>query len=247
MNEWPKAAVRKYVNVGTPLALMGALWLYLWVFPWYEAYVYDPHWGHNYAQALAFLALGLAYFNGRLISDLLALLASLLIIPAALELLPHPATAIAGGVVVAFIIVDMIVERGRKTDLGQASNRRLRFWLKSHVLRFAYLIVGHISLIYFVVRLPLGTYETDLVTIVYNGMSIPFLVVALLEGAVRGEGGTRISLIGFFWGMVTMIVSLILLISQPETWVCMVITVLVTLAGIVALVKAREPGASPAT
>ena len=56
MRNWAKIIATKYVNVGTPLVLMGALWLYLWVFPWYEAYVYDPRWGHNYAEALAFLA-----------------------------------------------------------------------------------------------------------------------------------------------------------------------------------------------
>ena len=86
----------KYVNAGTAMFLMGALWLYLWVFPWFDAYLYDPHWGHNFAQALAFLAVGLAYFNGRLLSDFLALMASLLVIPASMELLPHPVTAIAG-------------------------------------------------------------------------------------------------------------------------------------------------------
>ena len=240
MRHWPKTVVEKYVNAGTPLFLMGALWLYLWVFPWYDAYLYDPHWGHNYAEALAFLAVGLAYFNGRLISDVLALLASILIIPAALELLPHPVTAIAGGVLGGLIIVDMIVERGRKDDLGQPSSRRLRFWLKSHLLRFAYLILGHIALIYFVVRLPQGTYETELVTKVYDGMSIPFLILALAEGAVKGEGGVRVSQVGFFWGMLTMIVSLILLSNQPETWVCMAITVVVTALGIAALVLARR-------
>ena len=38
MNNRARTAATKYINVGTPLVLMGALWLYLWVFPWYEAY-----------------------------------------------------------------------------------------------------------------------------------------------------------------------------------------------------------------
>jgi hypothetical protein len=223
---------------------MGALWLYLWVFPWYEAYVYDPRWGHNYAEALAFLAVGLAYFNRRLISDVLAFLAATLIIPASLELLPHPVTAIVGGALAALIILDMIVERGREEDLGQPSNRRLNFWLKGHLLRFAYVMLGHLALTYFLVRLPAGTYETELVTKVYDGMLIPFVLLALLEGSVQALGGIPTAQLGFFWGTLTMIVSLILLANQPETWVVLAITVVVTVLAIVALFITRRSATS---
>jgi hypothetical protein len=241
MDSWTKTVVERYVNVGTALVLMGAQWLYLWVFPWYGAYVADPHWGHNYAQSLAFLAVGLAYFNGRLISDVLALLASILIIPSALELLPHPATAIGGGVLAALIILDMVIERGRKEDLGQPANRRWSFWLKGHVLRFGYVMLGHLALIHFLVRLPGGTYETDLVTIVYNGMSLPFLTLALLDGSLRGRWATRIKRVGFFWGMLAMIVALIILSHQPESWVCLGITLVATVLAIAAIIVDRGP------
>jgi hypothetical protein len=240
MRNWAKTIVSNYVNGGTPLVLMGAQWLYLWVFPWHEAYVYEPHWGHNYAQSLAFLAVGLAYFNRRFISDILALLASTLIFPSALELLPHPVTAIIGGVLVGLILLDVIVERGRGDDLGQPSSRRLSFWLKGHLLRFSYLMLGHIALIYFFVRLPGGTYETDLVTKVYDAMSIPFLILLLLEGSVRTLWGVPVERASFFWGMVTMIVSLVLLSNQPETWVCMGLTVAATALAIVALTAHRR-------
>jgi hypothetical protein len=245
MDNWAKTVVERYVNAGTSLVLMGAQWLYLWVFPWYGAYVSDPHWGHNYAQSLAFLAVGLAYFSGRLVSDALALLASILIIPSALELLPHPVTAITGGVLAALIILDMVVERGRKEDLGQPANRRWSFWLKGHVLRFAYVMLGHLALIHFFVRLPGGTYETDLVTIVYNGMSLPFLTLALLDESLRGRWATLVKRVGFFWGMLTMIVALIILSHQPETLVCLGITLVTTAIAIVATAvdhrSAREP------
>ena len=236
MNNWARSVVSRYLNVGTPLVLMGAQWLYLWMFPWYGSYVSEPHWGHNYAEALAFLAVGLAYFSRRLISDLLALLAALLIIPASLELLPHHVTAITNGIIVALIIVDWVVERKREQDLGQPGNKRLFFWLKKHVPRFSYIMLGHLPLIYFIVRLPAGTYETDLVTKVYDGMVVPFVILALLEDSVSSLGSLSIPKLGFFWGMLTMIVSLILLFHQPETWICMAITVAVTVIGIVALV-----------
>jgi len=246
MQDWSDRIVSKYVNVGTPLFLMGALWLGLWVGPWYAAYVYDPHWGHNYAESLAFLAAGLAYFNRRFISDVLALVASLLIIPASMELIAHSITAVAGGVLAALIVVDMFVERGRKDDLLAPSNRRLRFWLKSHLLRFAYLLLGHIALTYFFVRLPAGTYEMDLVTIVYDVLSLVFLTIALAEGAIRGEGGARISRAGFFWGLGTIVISLGIIMVQnaddrPEALICLAITVAALALGAAALtVKARR-------
>ena len=99
MNKLARTAVSQLTNVGTPLFFMGAMWLLLWVFPWRQAYLYDPHWGHNYAESLAFLCVALAYLNRRLLSDALALLASVLIIPASLELLPHMATAVAGAAI----------------------------------------------------------------------------------------------------------------------------------------------------
>jgi hypothetical protein len=244
MNNWARTAVTKYMNVGTPLVLMGAMWLYLWIFPWYRTYIQNPHWGHNYAEALAFMAVGLAYFNRRLLSELLALLAATLIIPASLELWPHPVTAITGGVLVVLIILDMIVERGRKDDLGQPSNRRLSFWLKSHLLRFAYVMLGHLALTYFLVRLPGGTYETELVTKVYDGMLVPFVLVALLERSVRAVGGISIARLGFFWGLLTMLVSLILLVNLPETWACLGMTVVVTVLAMVALVITRKSATS---
>ena len=243
MRNWSTNVAAKYINSGTPLVLMGAMWLYLWVFRWYDAYVYDPRWGHNYAEAAAFLIVGLAYFNRRLVSDIIALVASALIVPVSLELLPHSVTAIIGGVLIALTIVDMIVERGRKDDLGQSANRRWNFWLKRHVLRFAYFMLGHMALIYYLVRLPAGTYEDDLVTKVYDGMLIPFILLALLEGAVKRLWNVSVAQLSFFWGMLTILVALIILRDQPDTWVCLGITVVVVVLSIVALVVNRRSAA----
>jgi hypothetical protein len=244
---WPKTIATKYVNTGSALTLMGAMWLYLWVFPWRQYYVLEPHWGHNYAEAAAFLAVGLAYYNRRLISDVLALAATGLIIPASLELLPHMATAIIGGVLLLLIVADTLVERGREMDLGASSNRRLRFWLNSHLLRFAYLMLAHLALIYYLVRLPGGTYETDLVTQVYDAMLIPFMALALIEGPVRTLWRIATEHLAFFWGMLMTVVALIILSGQPETWICLVLTVAATAMAITALVLARRPRPTDST
>jgi hypothetical protein len=239
MYKWIEIILDKYINGGTALVLMGGQWLYLWVFPWYIAYINDPQWGHNYAEAIAFLAVGLAYFSRRSLSHVLAFLATLLIIPASLELLPHPMTAITGAVLLVLVILDMIIERRRKKDLLQLPGQPLNFWVKKHVPRFSYLMLGHMALIYFLVRLPLGTYETDLVTKVYDGMLIIFIILILLEDMSGIVDGILVKRMTFFWGMITMIVSLILLFDQPETWPTLALTLLVTLIGVTALLIKR--------
>ena len=248
MKKWVQTVVDTYLNAAGALVLMGATWLYLWAGPWRAAYLSDPRWGHNYAEALAFLTVGLALLNGRLISDWLALLSSLLIVPVSLELWPVPVTAILAGVLAIGVIVDMIVERGREKDLGQSDNRRLTFWLKRHLLRFALFMLGHMALIYFFVRIPFGTYEDELVTKVYDGMLLVFIVLAMMEGAVKKLWGVATPLLGFFWGMAMMLVALILLVDQSVTWPVLGLTVAVTVIAIVALIKARqaEPAASEA-
>jgi hypothetical protein len=238
--KWTETVVEKTINVGTPLVLIGGLWLYLWVFQWYDAYLYDPRWGHNYLEAAAFLIAGLAYFNRRLISHLLSLAAATMIVPVSLELLPHSTTAIVGAVLIALTIVDILIERRRETDLAQPSNRRLAFWLERHVPRLTYVMLAHLALIYFFVRLPGGTYETDLVTKVYDAALIPLATLALLEGVMKRIRGIPVPRLSFFWGMGTIIVSLILLIDQPETWVVAGIAIAATALGITALVLARE-------
>jgi hypothetical protein len=250
MNVWSR--ISKYINAGTPLVLMGALWLYLWVFPWYDAYVYDNYWGYNYTLSLAFLAVGLAYFSRRFISNLLGFLAALLIIPTALELLPHSVTAITGGVLVGLIILDTWFERGRKDDLAQPSNRRLSFWLKRHLPFFSYIMLGHLAFIHFLVNLPDDTYEAELVTMVYNGMSVVFLILVILEQTLKQWRGISVARMSFFWGMLTMLVSFFILLNQSENWsetwaeiwICVVIVVLVSALGIAALVNERRSAAA---
>jgi hypothetical protein len=157
-----------------------------------------------------------------------------------------PVTAIIAALLCLLVILDMIVERGRKDDLLQPSNRRLTFWLKRHLMRFSFFMLGHMALIYFFVRLPYGTYEDELVTKVYDGMLIVLMILAMLEGAAKKLWGIPTQYISFFWGMLTTTVALILLFWQPETRFLLVITLAATVAGIVALIQNRLATAAEA-
>lgn len=241
MNKWAPIFVEKYINGGTALVVMGILWLYLWVFPWYSNYVAEPHWGHNYTQAIAFLAAGLVYYNRRVLSVILAFLATVLVIPASLELVSPEVTIFTAAALLALMIIDMIAERGRQRDLLQPSSAPLTFWLKRHMPRFSYIMLAHISLIYFLVRWPSGTWEMDWTTRIFDGLLIPFIVLLLLEDMAGITDGARVKRISFFWGMAAMLVALIMLYKQPETWTTLAITLIITILGIVALTTSRRP------
>lgn len=230
----------KYMNGGSVLVWMGILWLYLWLIPWYQSFVNNPHWGHNYAEAGAFLILGLAYYNKRLISDFLALFAVILVIPASLELLPHFITAISSGLILILAITDMIVERKREEDLWRPNQPQKMFWYKKHIPRFSYIMLAHIALVYFLVRLPLGTYETELVTKVFDGMLFPVMLLLILEDmpALFNPKWARIP--GFFWGMLTVIVSLVILANQNETIPLLVLSIIFTIIAVIMLILCRK-------
>ncbi len=230
----------KFLNGGTALVLMGAQWLYLWLFPWYEHYISDPHWGHNYAEAIAFLAVGIAYFNRRLLSCIIAFLVAALVIPAALELLPHPVTAITNAALLVLIILDIVVGGKLQYDLFRSFSKQLTFWLKRHMPRFSYIMLAHMALLYYLVRLPAGTYETDLVTKVYDAMLFPFVILLLLEDMPGIFNGALARIQSYFWGMAAMIVALVLLFNQPETWPTMAVTVIFTFMGIIAMAFKTE-------
>jgi hypothetical protein len=85
-----------------------------------------------------------------------------------------------------------------------------------------------------------------LVTKVYDAALIPLAILALLEGMAKRLGAIPVPQLSFFWGMGTIIVSLILLVNQPETWVPMGVAVSATALGIVALILARRPEAGEA-
>jgi hypothetical protein len=240
MKKWALLFQERYLNGGTALLLMGIQWLYLWLFPWYDDFVADPHWGHNYTQAMAFLVVGLAYYHRRVLLVIIAFLASVLVIPASLELVPTWFTIFAAAALLVLGIIDMIAERGRQRDLLQPSSAPLTFWLKRHMPRFSYIMLAHISFIYFLVRVPSGTWETDWSTRIFDALLVPFIVLLLLEDMPGITNGTWMKRISFFWGMAVMLVAFIILYSHPEILPTAAITLVITIFGIFALVTGRR-------
>jgi hypothetical protein len=228
----------KCVNGGLPLVLMGSLWLLLWLFPWFKDYVSDNHWGHNYSESMAFLSVGLAYFNRKFISDLLAFLATLLIIPASLELVPHYATAISAALIVAFILADIILER--KRPYSAASNSLTVFFHRYFPL-FWYIFLASLPVIYFLVRVPAGTWETDIDTVLFDALVLPLLISLIIENIAIGFK-KLMKRICFFLGIAVMIVVLLFMLDEPVTWPVLGFVCIVFIIGVISIImKVQRP------
>lgn len=221
---------------------MGVLWLGLWLFPWFPEYLENPHWGHNFSESMAFLSVGLAYFNRRFLSNLFALLAAALIVPVALELLPHNITAVASAVLILLIIIDIIIERGGQHDLFEPSQQGAASWLNKYLPCFSYIFLATLALTYFLIRLPAGTWETDPDTVVFDALLLPFVAVLLVEKLCEKPGRTWHAFLAFFSGMGIMIVLLIMLADQPETWPVLILVLLVTCVAAAILITSRRTG-----
>jgi hypothetical protein len=229
----------KCVNGGLPLVLMGTLWLLLWLFPWFQDYIGDNRWGHNYAESMAFLSVGLAYFNRKFFSDVLALLATLLIIPASLELIPPYVTAILAAVIVAFIIADIVAERKRSYS---AASNQVTMFVQRYFPLFLYVLLAALPMIYFLVRVPAGTWETDIDTILFDALILPFLISLIIENiTVRFK--KLMKRICFFLGLGVMIVVLYFMLDEPVTWPVLGFVCLVFALGLISIwLKDRRHG-----
>jgi hypothetical protein len=240
MRKLASIVTEKCINGGFPLLLMGIFWLGLWLFPWFPEYVQNPHWGHNFSESMAFLSVGLAYYNRRFLSYLFSTLAAALIIPVSLELLPHNITAVTSAILVCLIIIDIIVERKSQRDLLQASSPRTSSWLRKYLPYLSYIFLATLALSYFLIRVPAGTYETDSDTVVFDALLLPLVAVLLLEKLTESPGRTWPAIMAFFSGMGVMIVLLIMLSDQPETWPVLIFMLLVTCLALIALLISRR-------
>jgi hypothetical protein len=136
---------------GNGILILGVLWLLFWIGPAFFLFEEDSRWGHNYAIPILFIVVGLAYNVNKISCQLTAAIASFLTIPILLAFWPWDLSTIIAGVFLAAFCVFYLIERKRKTELI-SPKRRLRSWLKMHLMTFAYLGLVHMPLIFFLVR-----------------------------------------------------------------------------------------------
>jgi hypothetical protein len=205
----------KIFSSGNGILLLGILWLIFWLGPALFLFKEDPRWGHNYAIPIIFIIVGLAYNVNKNSCQIIASIASYLTIPTFLAFWAwDTATYIAIVFLIVFIIF-FLIEKNRKTELINPK-QRLNFWLKTHLMTFAYIGLLHMPLIFFFVRwnnpqpflkyLPI---EHHVSTSLFNSMLFILTILAIIERNVRKIGRYRIPKIGFIWSILMIIIPII--------------------------------------
>jgi len=121
---------------------------------------------------------------------------------------------------IILLIVTVILyfmERHREIEIVNPKPR-LKAWVKIHFLNFAYIGLGHMALIFFLVRwfnpqpfldyLPI---EHELITSTFNLMLLVFVPLAAMERYVKKLGGVEVSKLGFTWAILMIIVPLVMI------------------------------------
>ena len=152
------------VGPGLGLVIMGLAYI-LWWFagPWaWEAFISDPRWAHNWAYAIIIFNVGLAWYHKTPVSRIIAMIQSFMLpITASGSFNTIICTIITVIILIAWIVVVLIEKSKQKTILEEKFSKRGKLWSNMHTLIIAWILIAHMGLMFFIVRLPL---EADLMS-----------------------------------------------------------------------------------
>jgi hypothetical protein len=203
---------------GNGFLILGIIWLLFWLGPAFFLFEEDSRWGHNFAIPILFVLVGLAYNVNKISYQLTAAIGSYLTIPTLLDLWPWDLATIVAGVFLGIFLVFWAIEKKRKTELINP-NKKLKAWLKMHLMTFAYIGLVHMTFIFFFVRwnnsaefetyLPYEFEDWD--TIMFNAMLPVLTLFAIMERFVKKLGKFPVPKAGFIWSILMIIVPLLVI------------------------------------
>jgi hypothetical protein len=203
---------------GNGFLIIGFIWLLFWLGPAFSLFEEESKWGHNYAIPILFIIVGLAYNVNTISCQLTAAIASYLTIPTLVDIWPWDIATIVASIFLGIFCLFYIIERYRKTELINP-NKRLKAWLKMHLMTFAYIGLVHMTLIFFFVRwnnsrafedyLPYEFEDYD--TIIFNAMLPVLTVFGIMERFVKKVGRFSVTKAGFVWSILMIIVPLLII------------------------------------
>ena len=146
------------VGPGLGLIIMGVAYI-LWWFagPWaWEAFFQDPRWAHNWAYAIIIFNVGLAWYHKSAISRMIATIQSFILpITASGSFNTVVLTILSGIIFLIWLIVVIIEKKQKKLFLQDKLSKRAWLWLNMHSIVFPWLLIAHMGLMFFIVRVPL--------------------------------------------------------------------------------------------
>jgi len=220
----------KVINLGTGLILTGVFWLYFWIFQWFQYFVEDPRWAHNFAYPLILITVGIAYYEKKLSTDIAAVASAFMIIPTESGFISGLQSTYVVIAILLILFVLLAIERARKEEL-LFFQHRWRRWLKQHMMVFAFLFLMHMAFIYWFSRAffgePMPTNlpaESPLDPIHWGTASFNILVLpmGLMGMAERFRGTLRRTVtstkLGYWWAIIIIVVGIAMLGVASGAW-----------------------------
>lgn len=145
----------KLVGPGLGLMIMGAAYLIWWLL-FIEYAIMDPRWVHNIAYAIIILNVGLAWYHKSPLSRTVAMIQSIMLPVIGSGSFNALICTIISSVIFIIWIIVAIRERTKGTQIFEEKlSKRGKNWLNMHTLIIAWILVGHMGLMFFIVRLPM--------------------------------------------------------------------------------------------
>jgi hypothetical protein len=145
----------KLVGPGLGLVIMGLSYLAWWLV-FIEYAIIDPRWMHNIAYAIIILNVGLAWYHKTPLSRLVTMIqAFMLPVTGSGSFNPFIVTIITSLILVVWIIIALLEKRNGKIFFEEKLSERGKKWLNMHTLIIAWILIAHMGLMFFIVRLPI--------------------------------------------------------------------------------------------
>lgn len=145
----------KLVGPGLGLIIMGLAYLVWWL-AFIEYAIMDPRWTHNIAYAIIILNVGLAWYHKTPVSRTIAMIQSFMLPITGSGSFNTVICTIITSIIFAIWLVVVLIEKIKtKPFLDEKLSRRGKNWLNMHALILAWILVAHMGLMFFIVRLPL--------------------------------------------------------------------------------------------
>jgi hypothetical protein len=144
------------VGPGLGMVFMGLSYVWWWIMPWaWESYALDNRWAHNWAYAIIILTVGLAWYQKTPLSRLIAVIQSLMMpITASGAFNTLVCTFITLGIFLIWVILVLFERIGKKVYLVNKLEKRTFNWINLHSLVVAWILVGHMGLVFILARFP---------------------------------------------------------------------------------------------
>jgi hypothetical protein len=154
---------------------MGLMYLVFWLTPIpIETFIADPRWAHNWAYSIILITIGAAFYQKSVVSRSVAFIQGLMMpITASGAVDTFLMTIVTAIIAIIWLAVTLTERYTKKFLLKEKFSTRAWNWLNLHGLLVCWLLIAHMSLVFFLGRLP---FEAELASIGESlGRNIGFL------------------------------------------------------------------------